>query len=235
MTPFKIEIDYPICAISGKNGSGKSTILAISCCAFHSKNDSYKLPRRNHAHYTFSDFFIQHQNEKNKIQVKIYYEIAYNNWSKSPSVPTGIGIATQLREKTLNGKWNDYKKRVQKTVTFLGIDRIVPHAERSQSKSYARYFKSKNEKGWENKVKDIVGYILGKKYDEFKYLEHSKYTLPIVKVGDLTYSGFNMGAGENALFEIFSTLYSCGTGSLLVLDEIELGLHSEAQKNSSKN
>jgi AAA15 family ATPase/GTPase len=39
-----------------------------------------------------------------------------------------------------------------------------------------------------------------------------------------------MGAGENALFEIFSTMYSCGERTLLVLDEIELGLHSKAQK-----
>lgn len=39
-----------------------------------------------------------------------------------------------------------------------------------------------------------------------------------------------MGAGENALFEIFSTIYSCGQNSLLVLDEIELGLHSKAQR-----
>jgi len=39
-----------------------------------------------------------------------------------------------------------------------------------------------------------------------------------------------MGAGENALFEIFSTIYSCGEGALLVMDEIELALHAEAQR-----
>jgi hypothetical protein len=44
-----------------------------------------------------------------------------------------------------------------------------------------------------------------------------------------TYSGFNMGAGESVLFEIFSTIFSCPQGVLLVIDEIELGLHEEAQ------
>jgi len=39
-----------------------------------------------------------------------------------------------------------------------------------------------------------------------------------------------MGAGENALFEIFSTIFSCPEGALFVIDEIELGLHIEAQK-----
>lgn len=75
-----------------------------------------------------------------------------------------------------------------------------------------------------------VGYVLGKTYDDFRYLEHSKYSLPIVKCGSTIYSGFNMGAGENALFEIFSTIYAAGEGSLLVMDEVELGLHAEAQR-----
>ncbi|WP_416204353.1 AAA family ATPase [Xanthomonas euvesicatoria] len=39
-----------------------------------------------------------------------------------------------------------------------------------------------------------------------------------------------MGAGENALFEIFSIIYSCNKGALLVMDEAELGLHAKAQR-----
>lgn len=59
---------------------------------------------------------------------------------------------------------------------------------------------------------------------------HSKYSLPIVRCGKTIYSGFNMGAGENALFDIFSIIYSAGAGALIVIDEIELGLHVEAQR-----
>jgi hypothetical protein len=77
---------------------------------------------------------------------------------------------------------------------------------------------------------EAVGYVLGKTYDDFRYVEYSKYSLPIVRCGTAVYSGFNMGAGENALFEIFSTIYAAGAGSLLVMDEIELGLHAEAQR-----
>ncbi|WP_285415105.1 AAA family ATPase [Pseudomonas sp. efr-133-TYG-5] len=112
----------------------------------------------------------------------------------------------------------------------MGIERIVPHAERSQSRSYSRAFKDLRIHGWEQKVKDAVGYILGKRYDDYRQLEYRKYGLPIVKVGDVVYSGFNMGAGENALFDIFSTIYASGEGALLVLDEIELGLHARAQR-----
>lgn len=228
---LNVEFTYPITAFAGINGAGKSTILAMACCAYHAQQKSFKLPKRKNSYYTFSDFFIQHVHEVTPQGVSIYYHIAYDKWKKTTTFPDGKGVGAQIRKKSSGGKWNDYDTRVNKCVVFLGIDRIVPHSERSQSRSYSRAFADVALKGWEGKVKDAVGYILGKNYDDFRYLEHSKYSLPLVKIGNIIYSGFNMGAGENALFEIFSTIYSCGQNSLLVLDEIELGLHSKAQRH----
>jgi len=225
-----IGFEYPITAIAGKNGSGKSTILALACCAFHNNKGGFKTPKRKASYYTFSDFFVQHPEEVPPQGIEIRYHIAHNNWKKTESLPEGIGLAWQKRWKSKGGKWNDYAKRVRKNVVFLGIERIVPHSERSQSRSYSRAFKDAEPKGWEDNVKDAVGYILGRTYDKFRYLKHSKYNLPMVLVDETIYSGFNMGAGESALFEIFSTIYSCGNGALLIIDEIELGLHVEAQK-----
>lgn len=118
--------------------------------------------------------------------------------------------------------------------SFLGIERIVPHSEKSQSKSYSKSFSNKGVKGWESDVKDAVGKILGKKYEDFKYVSHSKYRLPLVISNGKKYSGFHMGAGENALFEALSVIHSISEGALVVIDEIELGLHSEAQKKFIK-
>ncbi|MBY8947151.1 AAA family ATPase [Pseudomonas sp. SH10-3B] len=225
LTPFQVDLEYPISAFAGVNGSGKSTLLALACCAYHNDVKAFRLPKRKISYYTFSDFFIQHTEEIPPQGVIISYGLAHDNWR---SIPVGIGYQNRIKKQ--GGKWNDYDVRVKKTVVFLGIERIVPHAERSQSRSYSRSFRDVKVKGWEDNVKDVVGYILGKKYDDYRHLEYTKYSLPIVKVGGVTYSGFNMGAGENALFEIFSTIYSCGQNSLLVLDEIELGLHSKAQR-----
>lgn len=227
---LSLSFDFPIVAFAGVNGAGKSTVLAMACCAFHNKRTGFRLPRRKATYYTFSDFFIQHSQEIAPQGIAIDYRIAHNNWKPNPSLPDGKGIAEQERKKAKGGKWNDYQLRVHRNVVFLGIERIVPHSERSQSRSYSRVFKDVPKKGWEPKVAAAVGYILSKSYDDFRYLEHSRYSLPVVRCGNITYSGFNMGAGENALFEIFSNIYSAGEGSLFVLDEIELGLHARAQK-----
>ena len=79
-------------------------------------------------------------------------------------------------------------------------------------------------------MQEIVGRILGKDYKDFHFRIYKQYRLPIVTVDGRKYSGFNMGAGENALFELFSILSACDENMLLVIDEIELGLHAEAQE-----
>jgi predicted ATPase len=230
LSKMDVKFEYPIAAIAGKNGAGKSTILALASCAYHNEKNGFKLARRNNPYYTFSDFFIQHGSEVSPEGIEIRYGFAHDKWKVTEQLPTGRGIGHQTRRKKVGGKWSDYDSRLKKPVVFLGIERIVPHSERSQSRSYSKSFVDGKPKGWEDDVKDAVGHILGKKYDEFRYLEYSKYSLPIVRVNGTTYTGFNMGAGENALFEIFSTMYSCGQGALLVIDEIELGLHADAQR-----
>ncbi len=230
LSPFNLQIRYPITAIAGKNGAGKSTILAIACCAYHNDSTGFKLPNRKQTYYTFADFFVQHAEDVPSDGITISYLIAHNNWRVSEQMPDGVGVGWQKRFKNKGGKWNDYAQRIERDVVFLGIERIVPHSEKSQSKSYSRSFSYVGEKGWEVDVMHAVGKILGKKYEKFKYVSHSKYRLPLVVSNGKVYSGFHMGAGENALFETLSIMHSVSEGALVVIDEIELGLHSEAQK-----
>lgn len=58
LNALEIPFEYPITAIAGKNGAGKSTILALACCAFHAPSDGFKLPKRKNSYYTFSDFLF---------------------------------------------------------------------------------------------------------------------------------------------------------------------------------
>jgi predicted ATPase len=225
---LKIQLRYPITAISGRNGTGKSTLLACIACAFHNSSSGFKTLNRKNPYYTFSDFFIQSSEEEPLAYLHVRYQILYNAWRKSSRIPTGIGLGWQSRWKLL-GRWNNYRSRVHRNVVFCGIERVVPHSEKSVSRSYRRVFQKAQLAGYEKTVADTVGRILGWPYSDFYYKQHSKYRLPLVKAKECLYSGFNMGAGENTLFEIFSIMYACQGSLLLVIDEIELGLHEAAQ------
>lgn len=230
LSDFEICFTYPLSVIAGTNGSGKSTILALASCAYHNRSDGFRLPGRKLAYYTMSDFFVQSSEEIPPEGINIWYEFLHNNWRKFSRLPTGVGRAWQSRSKRKGGKWSNYSRRVNRNVLFFGIERVVPHSERTVSKSYRYCFAKVEADGYEEDVRRVVGKILGNRYDQFWFTKHSKYRLPHVATKDTIYSGFNMGAGENALFEIFSTIYACPHGVLLVIDEIELGLHESAQR-----
>ncbi len=231
----RIDFHYPITAIAGRNGSGKTTVLALAACAFHNSPRGFRLTGRKHSYYTFSDFFIQISDEVPVSGVFVRYQILYNKWRPSRNNPEGIGPGWQIRRKYAGGRWNNYDERVPRTAVYLGIDRIVPHAERSVLKSYRGLLQPVTSRGWEADVQAIVGRILGLDYSGFTHKQHSKYRLPVVTTSKgTTYSGFNMGAGEDSLFEFFSITSECPDGSLILIDEIELGLHEEAQSRLIK-
>jgi predicted ATPase len=230
-----MEFKYPISVIAGKNGSGKSTLLAMAACAYHNSENGYISAGRSKPYYTFSDFFVQTADESPPEGIHIDYRILYNKWRKSKTMPDGIGAGRQVRKKRVGGRWNDYDKRVERNVLFYGVQRVVPHSEQSACRSYRKRFKETElQQDWEKDLCKVAGRIMAKPYTNFELHQHSKYRLPVVNSGrrsskPLRYSGFNMGAGENAVFSILTGLFEAGPGSLLVIDEIELGLHEKAQ------
>jgi predicted ATPase len=219
---------YPITAIAGKNGSGKSTILAFCACAFHNVDSGHKLTTRNKAYYTYSDFFVQTEDDKVSYYTQMAYKIFYNKWRKTANLPTGEGIGNQSHKKKVGGRWSDYSKRVIRTVVYLGIERIVPHSEKGTVRLNAYQFITVKT-GWEDEIRELVGRILGNDYSYLKRKQYSKHHISVVGVADTTYSSLNMGAGESGLLELFSVIRECPDGSLILVDELELGLHEEAQ------
>ena len=100
LSKFHIKFEYPISVIAGKNGSGKSTVLALTACAFHNDSKGFKLPERKTTYYTYSDFFIQTSEEVPPEGIEVLYRFRYDRWKKS--------------KKNLERKGNRYQKRVKK-------------------------------------------------------------------------------------------------------------------------
>jgi energy-coupling factor transporter ATP-binding protein EcfA2 len=228
---LRVDFNYPITAIAGKNGCGKSTIITLAACAFHNRDDAWKLPDRIRPYYTFSDFFLQARGESAIDDVEVLFQIHYDNWRPTPRKPDGKGLGWQSRKKKKGGRWTDYDARPDRAVAFLGIERLVPSAEKSVFRSYRQHFSSRERSGFEEAVCLAVSQVLSVPYDTFEFREYGKYRLPWVqRKRGVGYSGFNMGAGEKALFEFFAALLSAPRGALFLVDEIELGLHEEAQR-----
>ena len=88
---LNLSFEYPITAIAGRNGAGKSTILALACCAYHNNKNGFKPNKRNTTYYTFSDFFIQHAEETPPQGIKIKYTFALDYLKKTELRPEGKG------------------------------------------------------------------------------------------------------------------------------------------------
>ena len=227
--PCKIHMEYPISVIAGKNGSGKSTLLAMACCAFHNKKTGYVPADRRKTYYTFSDFFIQTADEVKVEGVQIIYG-CNGTWINRAEKRRWEGLGYYAKNKKKGGKWDKYDKRPLRNVVFLGIQRIVPPSERKTERTYSgRFTSTQVAKDTKKEILEIASRVMGKTYTSLDLRTVDKRRLFVVDRKDKHYSGFNMGAGENAVFSLLIELFSAGRNSLLVVDEIELGLHEEAQ------
>lgn len=222
---FEIRFSYPITVIVGENGSGKSTVLALASCAFHNNTSFCPMSllsntKKQRCYYTYSDFFA-FTSEERGILADVKITSTFLSDKKT----------SDTRSKTPKGKWKDYDTRPKRAVSFLGINRILPPSESQTYRHYSGYFGENllsKEKGQE-----LAGYmnrIFGRDYTEITQVKHRKYRLYgcIRKTG--SYTGFNMGAGENAVLQLLFEIMNSGKGALIVVDEIELGLHVQAQK-----
>ena len=232
LSKFEIEFTYPLSAIAGRNGSGKSTVLALAACGYHNSAKGWKPPGRKLPYYRFSDFFVQTQDEVPVEGVQINYEFLSDGWKASETMPDGVGRGRQIRHKSKGGKWNDYDKRMRRPVAFFGVDRVVPPAERSVLKNQKQYFfaASAKKSKVEEATRNSVGRVLSLPYEDFELRGFGAHKLPHVRRQGCEYSGFNMGAGEQALFNLFWAIHSADSAALFVIDEIELGLHEAAQR-----
>jgi predicted ATPase len=222
--PCEIKFVYPISCLVGVNGSGKSTLLALAACAFHNEaRDFTPISRENRFYYTFRDFFFFTPREQNLKNLTITNRILEDSGNKDKS----------YRQQP-SGRWQDYSRRANRRVVFFGINRIVPPSENSSARANRDYMDPEHLAPEERK--DLLEYlnkIFQRGYSNINVLKtrtvKKNYLFEVKKTG-IEYSGLNMGAGESSVMYMLFQLIKAGKGSLLVIDEIELGLHQNAQR-----
>lgn len=211
LTATKVRFDFPVSVLVGANGSGKSTLLALAALAFN--GGSHTPHGRPKPGYTFVDFFARTKREDIPLNIRIDWRFSgadeLNVWRKTPQ------------------KWMHYERRPANSVVHVGLSRVASFVE---SAGHRREFGSTGN--WRSKDLNSasVAYltkILSRSYSGAATLVSPRYTMPTM-TGDHMYSGFNMGTGESALLAILSALQEAPTGSLVLVEEIEMGIHAEA-------
>lgn len=208
----RIEFRFPIVAVVGENGSGKSTILQAAAA-------SYKSPGRTKKMKFASDFFPDTPWDT-ITQVTINYSIREGSKSTIDSV----------RKPT--NRWRGNPDRPERTIYYIDLSRIQPLSARA---GYLRLAKAAIKEGksrlFDADVVKRLSKIMGVSYDSAKMasaLIDSKRLVPVVNRKGTSYSGFHQGAGELTAAELLSVHFD--KNSLVIIDEIESSLHPRAQR-----
>lgn len=210
-TGQRVDFKFPIVALVGENGSGKSTVLQAAAAVYKAKNKK----EENFA----SDFFPDTPFEKiTGASIRFSYREGDRSQTKAVRKPTD--------------RWRGNPERPERKVEYVDLSRIQPVSARV---GYSQLLKSGVTEGAhsafdEGKLKRLTQ-IVGKSYSGAGLSLTSageKRFIPVLKIGEERYSGFHQGAGEIAATELLAADYS--KYGLVLIDEIESSLHPRAQR-----
>jgi predicted ATPase len=210
-----LKLEFPVTVICGENGSGKTTFLSLAILGFHASKKPIT-PLKNIEYFDFNYFFRSAANDRHDQGIQI-------QWKYTDGKEDAIEKGSQrwLRYIKNNG---EPRRRVRGT-EFIGISRITPAFEK---KNYSNYFSkgTYKENQRSEKLRQYMSTIMGKQYIEVSELSHSNSGgIHTVQNYNKTHTSFNAGAGEECLANIIGTLLDCEEGSIVAIEEIEIGLH----------
>jgi len=201
----EITFDFPVTALIGANGSGKSTVLGAAALA-------YKMvpPRR---------FFPKSPNfDKDMHGWRIRYSII----NKGSSMQRTASFREQ--------RWKRSSPLPDRKVAIFGISRTVPASEQLRFLKFARNDAvDSNALAKEELVTKHLFEILGISSEyEALYPEEGEgvdFLVARKPESSIAYSEFHFGAGESSLARMILTIHSLPKESLILIEEVENGLH----------
>ncbi len=205
-----IRFDFPVTALIGPNGGGKSTVLGAAALAYRSVR-----PRRFFAKSHVFDSSMQGW--------KIKYSLIDRDVRKN-----------DLIQRTASFRESRWKRSLlDRDVVIFGISRTVPASEQTQFLKFARStFEVSDEQVQQlaQEIADAASRILG--WDTSRYrgiYERSEFIFLAAERDDyIQYSEFHFGAGEASIIRMVAKLESLADQSLILIEEVENGLHPMA-------
>ena len=206
-----IVFEFPVTALIGPNGSGKSSVLGVAGCAYKPVRPSTFFPKSAVGDESMSGW-------------KIEYELI----DKASNPRQLIKRSSNFRQ----AKWVRGEV-ANRDVLFFGIERTVPAGEKSQFKKLARstYVHSSPLEPLPDEVARQVEHILGRSVSDYLVTSFGADDKFLVgKQRDNQFSEFHFGAGESSIIRMVLKIERAPENSLILIEEIENGLHPVATK-----
>ena len=209
----RIPFNFPIVAIVGENGSGKSTILQCAA-AVYQPNASAKEKG------WFASDFLPKTIWEDVRNGEIGYSIREGDNSKTSTV------------RKPGDRWRGNPERPARKVDYIDLRRIQPIVART---GYSKLAKDATkemsaaifDKGRLGRLSQIMGRQFSETRMALTDADHNRI-VPVFSDGDKTYSGYHSGAGQMTVADLLRVDQE--KYSLLLIDEIETSLHPRAQR-----
>lgn len=205
-----ITFDFPVTALVGPNGGGKTTILGAAGCAYKTVKPRQFFAKSGHLDDSMLDWRMEDELIDRQIR-------------------TSDTIKRTVSFRSL--KWN--REALDREVKVFGVSRTVPATERIELRRFATNNFEVNQDQiqlLELPVKTAVEKILGKSIEGYSLIKvDSRGRVTLLKGqtddGTITYSEFHFGAGESSVIRMVMGIESLPDYSLVLIEEIENGLH----------
>lgn len=209
-----ITFDFPVTAIIGPNGGGKTTVLGAAACAYKAVQPKRFFAKSGKYDESMQDWTIEH-------------ELIDRGKDSRDTIKRTARFARQ--------RWN--RDALDRKTLVFGVSRTVPAIERKELSSYASnnfVVKDQDIHELSADVASAVSKILDKDVSAFRRMEvDSRGTVTLLtgatKTGT-TYSEFHFGAGESSIIRMVNEIESIVDDEqpLIIIEEIENGLHPVA-------
>lgn len=214
----RFTLNFPIMAVVGENGSGKSTILQCAAAVYETSEQVTRSRYATKSEYA-SDFFPDTAWEKIR-EASIGYEVR----------ETADRYADSVRKP--GERWRGNPERRKRPVEYIDLSRIVPVSVR---RGYARIAKPQYKESGAESFDEFrlarFNQIMGRQYDTARMARTDadpEKSVSVLAERGASYSGFHSGAGETTVAEFLEADFP--KYGLVLIDEIETSLHPRAQR-----
>ena len=207
----RFTLSFPIMAVVGENGVGKSTLLQAAASVYRSTAKKSRFA---------SDFFPDTAWDTIR-DATIRY-----------SVKEGNAAPVQASIRKPGERWRGNPDRRERPVEYIDLSRIQPVPARvGYSKLANPQFKEISSAPFDESRLSRFSQIMGRQYESARMSvtdADGRRSVPVLTHSGAPYSGFHQGAGETTIAELLQA--DLPRYGLVLIDEIETSLHPRAQR-----